>query len=213
MSDANVLPDGWEKWTSDEREAWEGACGELAHHEAQTAKLQAAGAAMLASPAIVLAAKRAEVATAKRAAERAERVAKGAVAWVQARALHGDLVVRIDGEEGDVIIMCTPDAQAIRDVNNQCDGIMEGYRSALKPGATDAERLNAERRALIDAHGAITDALLKHTTVGGLDAQASTKRLREQIERYAGLRPMLIATRDRLILGWRDAEGKGFAPS
>ena len=208
-SGAWVYPEGW---TAADREAWEGACGEIVHHEKEAERIAAAGAKALNSPAMVLAIKRIEVDAAKAAKERAERIARGNVAWVNARVAHGERCSRVDGEEGDVIIMVTPDADAVRTAHERADEIVRSIRAGLKNDASEEERLRAEARALTESTEALTDELLKHTVVGGLSATESAARMRALLKGYATLRPFLFALRDQMIRGWREQEGKGFAP-
>ncbi len=169
--------------------------------------------------------KRGERDAAKRAAEQARRMAEGEIAWVRACAIgftatdgtttihvEPDDLRRIDGEEGDVLIMRRMPEAAIEAANRRSADLTRAERTKLPAGATETAVLEAQARALHAAIGAQQDAVIEHTAVVGLDAAESRRRLRVLMAKYWGLWQRMITVRDEMIRGHRDDEGKGSAP-
>jgi hypothetical protein len=107
--------------------------------------------------------------------------------------------------------MATPNEEAITLANQRADDVMTAIVRSVPKDADEKKRLDYERRALVESVGVMLDELLKHTAIGGLEADESAKRMRLLVAKYAGLRPLLHSTRDSLIRGWRINEGKGSA--
>jgi hypothetical protein len=185
-------------WASADRTAWEALVGEQLHHARAVERMEADRAAAAKAPAALLAAKRAQVTEVKRLVSFAERRAAGESAWATATADLGDRAARIDGEEGDVLIL---DGSKFTDKAVEA-ATRRGARlaaAAVKSGKTQGE-------AMLDSNKAHDD-MLEDAFV-----HPARPRVKELFGRYAGLRTHAYEIRDALIRGWRDAEGKGTAP-
>lgn len=203
-----------ESFTAPLRAQWEALAGEAKHHEGRVANAADKLAEALASPENLLASMRVNVEEAKRKADAAERRAKGELAWLAARASFGGDVKRIDmDEEGDVIIVRLMLPPAIDEANRRAESLSNDVLARVPAKATEAERADANRRALDAFVGAQKDALVDHATCGGLGKTESDVRLRALLARYYGLFARLAAVRDSMIQGFRVAEGKDSALS
>lgn len=198
-------------WTPDDREAWEGGCGEIIHHAATVERTQAKIDAHLTSPAVMLEMKRIEVAAAKRGAERVRRQALGAEAWINARAQFGADVSRIDMvEDGDVIIMRRMSEASVDASHKRAKELHADKMRQLPAGTAYGSPawIAADERGDDASLGAVKDAVVDHCTIGGLDAVAAKARVRELMARYWGLWTRMRKLRDEMITGWRSSEGK-----
>lgn len=200
-------------WTSERRREWEGAVGNLIHEEAERERIAAAGVAKLTDPALVIAAKRAEVDAARRAREIAEREAKGRIAWVMARAQHGADVDMFESVEGDFVIVLYMSAEEVATAERKIDVLKKAAIDSITPSSTPADVDAVEMRLTHETVGTWKDATLAKTTVGGLTPEESRARLKYLMSRYGSIWPRIVAARDGLVKGFRDREGKDSALS
>lgn len=212
-----TLTDGvWtypDAWTVDDRAAWEGTVGQGIHETAERERIEAASKAALLSPALLLAAKRAEVDEAKRQREMAQRRARGQVAWVQARAAHGADVDMFETIEGDFVIVLFMDSDEVKAAERKVELLRDAAIASVTPQSSEADIKAAELRSLSETVGAWKDETLKKVTVGGLSPDESRARLKYLMHRYGSIWPKIVSVRDALIHGFREREGKGSALS
>lgn len=200
-------------WTPERRAEFEGAVGNLIHEERERERIAAAGAAKLTDPALIIAAKRAEVDAAKRAREQTERAAKGRIAWVQAKAAHGSDVDMFETVEGDFVIVLFMSAEEVAAAERKIEILKEAAVESVTAQSTKEDIRAAEMRLLAETTGTWKDATLAKTTIGGLAPDESRARLKYLMSRYGSIWPKLVAVRDGLVMGFRSREGKDSALS
>lgn len=199
-------------WTPDQRAAWEHSTGELVHVRQAMETAVTASAAALATPEALLAETRMYVSEAKRTTDRLRRSTAGSIAWYMASAQHGPDVMRLDSEEGDVVIMLFMTPPEIDHANERAWRLLREERAKVGADADDKTRAAAEVIGRREHEKAHLDEVLRKCTVGGLPPAESLARLRYLTGRYSGLTARLLAMRDALVMGYRAREEKDFAP-